>query len=144
MTFFCNNTMFYSFFPCITIFCIQIFVYLRWVLFFFLDNVCLQTKRKLQSTETTYDLPITVSIETSVRYLVSYRCLMSVCWINHYVNFVIKIDHSNFLLTLLYSTSYSCPLHEKWGPISVAMTKVTLRFWSHGGGGETIALVWER
>lgn len=47
--------------------------------FFFLDNVCLQTKRKLQSTETTYDLPITVSIETSVRYLVSYRCLMSVC-----------------------------------------------------------------
>ena len=44
--------------------------------------------------------------------------------------------HNDLLLTILYSTGYSCPLHEKWGPVGMEMTKVALRVWFHGRGGE--------
>jgi len=46
---------------------------------------------------------------------------------NHYVNFVINMDHNNSLLTMLYSTGYSCPLHGKRGPAGMEMTKVALK-----------------
>ena len=105
-------------------------IYLRGFLF---DSLLIC---KLQTTETTSVLASAVTPETSIRSLIYGRCLMSICWMNQYVNFAIKMDHNNSLLTMLYSTGYSCPLHEKRGPAGMEMTKVALTVWFHGRGGE--------
>lgn len=80
----------------------DIYLTVFWLLSAFFTNC------KLQSAETTSVLTITVSLETSVRCLVYDRWLMSICWMNHYVNFVIKMDHNDSLFCIQPTILVDC------------------------------------
>ena len=80
----------------------DIYLTVFWLLSAFFTNC------KLQSAEATSVLTITVSLETSVRCLVYDRCLMSICWMNHYVHFVIKMDHNDSLFCIQPTILMDC------------------------------------
>lgn len=54
---------------------------------------------------------------------------------NHCVNFVIKMDYNDSLLTILYLTNCSCVLLGKQEPLNIEVTKITqvlIQWWGWG------------